>query len=145
MTGIVLLILRILLTLALYAFLGWAFWTIWRDLRRQENLLVNQQTPQIELRITDGDLVSEWIEYQGPEIIIGRDPTCECPLQSETVSATHARLAFHHKQWWLEDLNSTNGTFVNSIPVTSPIVVTNDDQIRCGDVILTMRLGKFGQ
>ncbi len=140
MTGIVLLILRVLLALALYVFLGWALWTIWRDLRHQSALIANRQAPTIELQVAAGDLGSEWTAHQGPEISIGRDPACDCTLPSETVSVAHAQLSFHHNQWWLEDLDSTNGTFVNSMAVTSPIVVTDGDEIRCGEVSLAIRL-----
>jgi len=140
MTGVILLILRSLMAVSLYAFLGWALWTIWRDLRQQGQLVANRQAPMIRIQVSDGDIVSEWKEYPTPEIILGRDPTCECPLRSETVSVTHARLSFHHNQWWIEDLNSTNGTFLNAIPVTTPIVVTDGDRLRCGDVMLSLKL-----
>ena len=42
--------------------------------------------------------------YRNSEITIGRDPACECSLNSGKVSANHARLSFSQNQWWIEDL-----------------------------------------
>lgn len=133
MTGVILLLIRAILALTLYVFLGWAFITIWRDLRQQKVTIQNQQPPEISLQIQNGEEVVEQL-FRGSEITLGRDPACECTLISETVSARHARFTFHHGQWWLEDLQSTNGTIINSQPLTTAIVVIPGDQIHCGDI-----------
>ncbi|MFN2234300.1 MAG: FHA domain-containing protein [Anaerolineales bacterium] len=133
MTGMILLLIRAILALTLYAFLGWAFITIWRDLRQQKTTVQNQQLPEINLHIQNGEEVVNQL-FQGTEVTLGRDPTCECTLISETVSARHARFTYHHGQWWLEDLKSTNGTIINGQPLTTAIVVIPGDQIHCGDI-----------
>jgi pSer/pThr/pTyr-binding forkhead associated (FHA) protein len=133
MTGVILLLIRTILALTLYAFLGWAFITIWRDLRQQKTTVQNQQPPEISLHIQNGDEVVSQL-FRGSEVTLGRDPNCECTLSSETVSARHARFTFHHSQWWLEDLQSTNGTIINGQPLTTAIVVIPGDQIHCGDI-----------
>jgi len=133
MTGVILLLIRTMLALTLYAFLGWAFLTIWRDLRYQKTTVQNQQPPEINLHIQNGEEVVNRL-FQGTEITLGRDPTCECALISETVSARHARFTYHHGQWWLEDLQSTNGTIINGQLLTTAIVVIPGDQIYCGDI-----------
>ncbi len=139
MTGTVLLIVRTALAVSLYIFLGWVLVTLWRDLRRQQKeSLVSQKPPEIQLAIQFGEN-THYQKYQGSEITLGRDPTCECILSSESVSARHARFSFHHNQWWIEDLKSTNGTFLNGEPVIISAVITVGDQIRCGDVIVTIQ------
>ena len=137
MTGIIFLLIRAILALTLFAFLGWAFITIWRDLRQQKTTVENQQPPEICLHIQNGEEVVDQL-FQGSEITLGRDPTCECTLMSETVSARHARFTFHHGQWWLEDLQSTNGTVINGQPLTTAIVVIPGDQIQCGDIQISI-------
>jgi hypothetical protein len=47
MTGIILLVIRTALALAIYVFLGWALITIWQDLRQQKKNHKDQQTPEI--------------------------------------------------------------------------------------------------
>ena len=133
MTGIFLLLIRTTLAVALYAFLFWALITIWRDLRQQKTYDQSQQPPEIHLQIQNGEDIQKRI-FQGTEIILGRDPTCECTLPSDTVSARHARFTHHHGQWWLEDLKSTNGTVINGEILVTAVVVIPGDQISCGEV-----------
>jgi pSer/pThr/pTyr-binding forkhead associated (FHA) protein len=58
----------------------------------------------------------------------------------EAMSAHHARISYHHTQWWLEDLNSTNGTFLNRDQVSVPTVIISGDEIKCGNTLLTIRI-----
>ncbi len=139
MSAIVFLILRILLALCLYGFLGWAFSTLWRDLKNQNQILASRQAPPIELSSVDGSHV---FHSNKPEIVIGRAPACDCALEDLTVSSRHARLAYHHHQWWVEDLGSTNGTFLNQETVAAPLVIASGDQIRCGQVVMIIAISE---
>ncbi|HZD55522.1 MAG TPA: FHA domain-containing protein [Anaerolineales bacterium] len=140
MSGTVLLLLRLLLVGALYTFLGWALLTLWRDLKRQGEVLSSRQAPALTLlRRAGADL--ETLHFTIPDVSIGRAPTSDLALEDNTVSAVHARLSFHHGQWWVEDLNSRNGTFLNDEPVSQPLVITSGDELRCGQVALTIGIG----
>ncbi len=109
MSGILVLILRIIFTLLLYAFLYWALSVIWRDLRGKTQELTHDVIPA--LLITPLDSTPEEImRFQTSEVILGRDTLCNLCVPHETVSARHARFTFQQNQWWVEDLNSTNGT-----------------------------------
>ena len=130
MTGTVLLILRILLAILLYAFLGWALYTLWRDMRRQTTLQIERQVRPVILTFEG----VEALRFSQLEVIIGRSASCDVTLEDKTVSGRHARLAYHHGQWWLEDLASTNGTFLNGEPVSAAVVLTHGDLVRCGQV-----------
>ena len=139
MTGIVVFILRLLLAGALYAFLGWSIYTIWQDLRIHSTLLSSKQIPIIKLETTNKEehLI---LELDLPEIIIGRDPNCEFSISDETISAKHAKLGYRQKQWWIEDLQSTNGTFLNEEEIKTPTVVISGDELRCGQVELSIQI-----
>jgi pSer/pThr/pTyr-binding forkhead associated (FHA) protein len=137
MTGILVLIARTALAIIIYIFLGWALITLWQDLRKQKKSIESQQPPEIWLTIRVGEIIQNR-QFRGTEILLGRDPICECILPSDTVSARHARLSYHHGQWWLEDLKSTNGTVLNGDPIQVPVVVVPGDQIRCGEVFLSI-------
>ena len=136
--------LRILLAMSLYAFLGWALSTIWNELRTQGTLLAARKIPGINLNIqVDNQLPSQHYFSQS-EILLGRDSHCDLPLSDETVSVRHARLSYHHGQWWLEDLGSTNGTRLNRELVSIPTVVINGDVVECGRVSILLNLGLDG-
>ncbi len=140
MSGVLFLILRILMAASLYAFLGLAIYLIWRDLLLHSRPSAYSQPPALTLiRSTDGEPVPA--RYTVTEIIIGRDPACDFVLENSTVSAKHTRLSFHQGQWWVEDLRSTNGTFLNQEPISTSLVITSGDEIRCGQVALTITVG----
>lgn len=144
MSGVVFLILRLGLTLGLYAFLFWALFTLWRDLQGQVKGLSARQPPPITLlRLVGAETVP--LRFAGPEVIIGRDPVCDCVLNDNTVSAQHVRLSYRQGQWWVEDLRSTNGTFLNLERVVVPLVVTSGDQLRCGQEVFTILIGDQGR
>jgi len=144
MSGQILLFLRLALTLTLYTFIGWAFLTLWRDLKAQSKLLALRQPPPITLKI-EAVGESQSLHFNQQAIAIGRDPLCDLVIDDGTVSAQHARLTYRQNQWWLEDLHSTNGSYLNQEAVLEPVVVTSGDQLRCGQVVLRIRIGLNGE
>ncbi|HZU86013.1 MAG TPA: FHA domain-containing protein [Anaerolineaceae bacterium] len=139
MTAAAILVLRIVLALLLYAFLAVCLITIWRELRLHSRLLENRRAPRITLYLSEeGEDLKRIFESQ--EIVIGRDLTCDYPIGDETVSARHAILRYHHNQWWVEDLQSTNGAFLNDERIITPTVIISGDQLRCGAARLSVQI-----
>jgi hypothetical protein len=139
MTAILLLILRLAMVLALYAFLGWAVYTLWRDIKRQSELLAARRIPKITLVSQFGD-ESISSDFVVPELVLGRDQTCDLILDEKTVSAEHARLSYHHGNWWVEDLHSRNGTFLNLDLLAAQAVLTSGDELQVGQVKLRIEI-----
>jgi len=140
MSGSIVLILRLALALTLYAFLGWALTTLWRDLQKQATALTTRRTAEISLKVRAGSEEPVLRHFVQAEITIGRDTTCDIFISDDSVSARHARLTYHHTQWWLEDFGSTNGTRLNGQAVTTPTVLTNEDEITCGATTLVVAM-----
>ncbi len=139
MSGPILLILRLLMALALYSFLGMVLLILWRDMKRQSELLSFRKVPTIKLvNLSKGN--GETYQFNTTEISIGRDPASDCHLIDDTVSANHAQLSDHHSNWWIEDLASKNGTYLNQENAKEPLVLTSGDQIRCGQVELLVSI-----
>jgi pSer/pThr/pTyr-binding forkhead associated (FHA) protein len=138
MSGPILLALRILLIASLYGLLGWAFYTLWRDLRRQVDVAAIQIVPLLTLS-GEGETLAVHNFHQ-EEVQVGRDPAADLCLDHPTISARHARLSYHHSQWWVEDLHSKNGTFLNGEPVMEPMVITQGDKLGFGQVSLIIEM-----
>jgi FHA domain len=140
MTGALLFVLRLAMAISLYVFLGWGLLVLWRDLKRHSELLATRLAPPIGLA---AQLVEGLKEYQfkGEEILIGREAACDVLLDDLTVSGKHARLAYHSSQWWVEDLQSRNGTYLNREPVISQVVLANGDELQVGQVIVQIAIG----
>ena len=140
MTAILVLILRFALTIALYAFLAWALATLWQEVKQQGDFLALQKKPTIQVHAKPENGKEFQYRYLQAEVTIGRDPNCDLPILDEAISAQHARISYHHSQWWLEDLNSTNGTFIGKSKVSVPTVLINSDQFKCGNTIFTVQM-----
>lgn len=137
MSAILVLILRLLLAVVLFAFLGYAIYTLWRDLKVTSQLVGTRKIPALIIARLEQDL-AEGRSYQVPEVLLGRDPSSDYPIQDDTVSSRHAKLSYHHNQWWIEDLASTNGTFLNDERLSTPTVVISGDLLRCGKIDLVV-------
>ncbi len=72
-----------------------------------------------------------------PELIIGRESHCAVYLPVENVSREHARIIRNGETFTLEDLDSTNGTFVNNVRIVS-CTLHQSDQIRIGQARITL-------
>jgi hypothetical protein len=75
------------------------------------------------------------IELAEGELTIGRSPECTIQLPRTMVSRRHAQVSFRNEEYHLEDLGSTNGTYVNGIKVVK-CVLRNNDQIDIGGVTI---------
>ncbi|WP_018636587.1 FHA domain-containing protein FhaB/FipA [Parafrankia elaeagni] len=98
---------------------------------------VADHTPT-RLVVTKGHLAGTTIPL-GPEVItMGRAPDSTLVLEDDFASGRHARLVPHDGQWFVEDLGSTNGTFLNRTKVTSPMPVPLGAPVRIGKTVLEL-------
>jgi pSer/pThr/pTyr-binding forkhead associated (FHA) protein len=140
MSGIILLGLRSAAAVALYALLGWILLLMWRTLRQQAAFLSSRKAAPLFLALVSANSPAKTLHFTDGDVAIGRDPDCECALPDSTISARHARLSYHHNQWWLEDLGSRNGTNLNGEKLKTATIVVNGDTIRCGQTTLQVIL-----
>jgi hypothetical protein len=137
-------LLRIAVVLLLYFFLWQVLRFVMRDLRSGGqpggNGLVESPYGQlVVLRAGQSGVVAGKIFPLGPSNIIGRSlENCEIALNDSFLSSQHARLELQGDVWVLEDLKSTNGTFLNEMEVRDSAIVEEGDIIRVGRVELRL-------
>ena len=73
------------------------------------------------------------------DIEIGRADHCTIRLADTYASQVHARLSARNGSWTIEDLGSTNGTFLNERRLESPSHVRSGDKVRIGTTVLELR------
>jgi diguanylate cyclase (GGDEF)-like protein len=88
-----------------------------------------------------GPLLGRRLSLSGFDHIIGRLPDLELSVDIEAISRQHARMQYDGAGWIVEDLGSTNGTFVNDVRVVSPRRLADGDLIRVGKAILKFLAG----
>lgn len=73
------------------------------------------------------------------EVTLGKGDECDLVLEDTYVSTRHARLFKKEESWFVEDLGSTNGTYLNRVKVSSPSPLAVGDEIRLGKTIVEVR------
>ena len=76
------------------------------------------------------------VELNRSQVYIGRDPECEVHIPTTTISRQHVRIFCRGEEYHVEDLDSTNGTYINGVKVKR-CVLRNNDQITVGDITIT--------
>lgn len=72
------------------------------------------------------------------EVTLGRADGCQIALEDPYASQVHARVFPSDGQWYVEDLGSTNGTYLNRRRVSGPMVVQRRDRLQIGNTVLEM-------
>jgi len=75
------------------------------------------------------------IAIAAPTMVIGREISNDIPIVEPEVSRKHARLIQQDDGFMLEDLGSTNGTFINGVRISSPQLLKAGDLITLGDSV----------
>lgn len=126
---------RLVFVVFLYIFVFWALASLRRSVRASAALANAPSTPATltltEAAPVDGP-VGRVVPIDRP-LVIGRRAECEIMLQDDAVSGRHARISWDTDSWQVEDLTSTNGTFVNGRRVQRPTRLKSGDALRVGN------------
>ena len=76
------------------------------------------------------------VELNRSQVYIGRDPECEVHIPTTTISRQHVRIFCRGEEYHVEDLDSTNGTYINGVKIKR-CILRNNDQITVGDITIT--------
>jgi len=85
------------------------------------------------------------ISFRGAEMVIGRVPGCDQVIDLPMISSRHARLFREGDQILIEDLRSSNGTFVNGTRVEGPVVLNSGDEVGLGSHRVTLAADSWTQ
>ncbi len=90
--------------------------------------------PEFSLVIESGGERGERFTFQQPEVTLGRTADNDLVLYDGAVSRRHIVIYYRNQQFIIEDLGSSNGTILNSYPLTQPNVLSEGDRIDIGPV-----------
>ncbi|MFT4288767.1 FHA domain-containing protein [Nocardioides sp.] len=89
--------------------------------------------------VVEGTNTGARAELADAPLLIGRGSDAAIRLDDDYASTRHARIAASGDQWFVEDLGSTNGTYVGAVRLTQPTTLTVGSRIRIGKTILELR------
>ncbi len=90
--------------------------------------------------ITEGSLAGTTVALQGQTITLGRAHDSTIVLDDDYASGRHARIyPDRDGQWIVEDLGSTNGTYLDRGRLTTPVPIPPGTPIRIGKTVIELR------
>jgi hypothetical protein len=92
-----------------------------------------------QLIVTEGSLAGTRVALTGKPILIGRANDSTLVLTDDYASTRHARISENNGVWYLEDLGSTNGTYIGHTKVTGPVPLEAGVVIRIGKTAMELR------
>jgi len=93
---------------------------------------------QFQFVMRSGPTPGVTFPLEGDQLIIGRDASNSITINDAEISRKHSRLSFQGGKYVLEDLGSTNGTFVNGQRLAGPVVLKPGDVVSLGEQIVLM-------
>ena len=154
MPPIVLTLVQGLLLLLLYLFVWRAVRVVIRDVSATPRMVTTappvatsrrkreadgQRPAPTELVVHDGDARPRVIPLDGQDITFGRAETSTVVINDPFVSDAHARVYYRDGAWVVDDLGSTNGTFLNQSRVAQPELLAAGDQLAIGKTVVQVR------
>jgi pSer/pThr/pTyr-binding forkhead associated (FHA) protein len=139
-------ILKYFLLALIWMFFIYATRMVWVELRRSKPekavapvgapVAADRRVP-LRLKVVDPPNRRGRTFELGEEVTLGRSPGCAVYLDDDTFTSTvHARVFQRNGELWLEDLRSTNGTYLNDERLAAPTRIQRGDRIKVGSTIL---------
>jgi pSer/pThr/pTyr-binding forkhead associated (FHA) protein len=97
-----------------------------------------RNTPR-QLVVTEGALAGTRIQLGAQPVLIGRADDSTLVLTDDYSSTRHARLSPRGSEWYVEDLGSTNGTYLDRAKVTTAVRVPMGTPVRIGKTVIELR------
>ena len=110
-----------------------------RPVSKQPKQPRSQRGTPRKLIVTDGALTGTSLSLTEAGVSVGRSPDSTLVLSDDYASTRHARLFPNNGQWYVEDLGSTNGTYLDRAKVNGPTAVPLGVPIRIGKTVLELR------
>ena len=107
--------------------------------RRQKAPKAPRRGVPTEVVVVSGSSAGTAVPLSAAPIVIGRGGDAQIVLDDDYVSTRHARIAASGDQWFVEDLGSTNGTYIGSVRINQPTAIALGTQVRIGKTILELR------
>jgi hypothetical protein len=129
-----------------YLVLAGLFWFLYSAVRVMEAELraasATEEVPRTATLVVEqaGDGLSRGQTFVvASGAVLGRSSASQILLPDEFASAQHARLVVRGSGFWVEDLGSKNGTYLNDRPVTAPVPIQSGDTLRVGQTVFRFR------
>lgn len=98
-----------------------------------------QRSAPVTLTVLAGPLAGTTLNLHSSAVLIGRAPSCTLVLDDDYASGRHARIFPHDGRWFVEDLGSTNGSYLDDHRVGEPEPMDPGRQLKIGQTVIELR------
>jgi len=102
--------------------------------------MLGSSQPVATLVVRQGAQAGMSFSITGNQVVLGREEGLDIILQDPESSRRHSRISWQGGQYVIEDLGSTNGTFVNGVQITTPQMLNPGDSIGIGQTALVFQM-----
>ena len=102
--------------------------------------MLGSSQPPATLVVRQGTQAGMSFSVTGNQVVMGREEGLDIILQDPESSRRHCRISWQGGQYVIEDLGSTNGTFVNGVQITTPQMLNPGDSIGIGQTALVFQM-----
>ena len=143
-------ILKLCLLVLLYLFFLRVLRAVWAEVRapkkveavprraKRETRRATRKAAPIQLAVVEPAAQQGRTFPLGQEVTVGRAAGCQVTLDDTYASQIHARLFARDGQLFVEDLGSTNGTYLNRKKVQGPMVMQRGDKLQVGNTVMEL-------
>lgn len=142
-------VLKICLLLLLYLFFFRVLRAVWTEVNlvrvgagapapRVARRVRKAERKPPQLTVVEPSELAGTVYPLGDELTLGRASACQVVLDDTYASQVHARIFQREGQLYVEDLGSTNGTYLNRRKVSGPMVVSHGDKIQVGSTVMEL-------
>ncbi len=151
MPTIVLDLLKYVFLAVLYIFMARAVRAIYLELKPERSPAAARRAPQPKpqqrrskrsprsVKVIEGEGIKGKTFSLSDELLVGRADSCQIVVSDSYASQVHARLFTKGDQVMVEDMGSTNGTYLNRQKVTAPVEAFKGDRVKIGKTVLELR------
>ena len=144
-------ILKFCLLALLYLFFLRVLWAVWSELRPSRTPALPPPPAKAQKKKKPrGEPLGQLVVITPPEqagvgysladeLTVGRAPGCQVRLDDTFVSQLHARVFKREGKYLVEDLGSTNGTYLNERKVAGPMAMSAGDHLKIGSIVLELK------
>jgi len=105
----------------------------------QTTQVLEDKTEPTHLVVTEGPRAGFSLKLAGTEVLIGRAKNSDLVVDDEFASTQHAKLIKLEDEWLLQDLNSTNGTFINGTKLGTAEILRVNTPVKIGKTVFELR------
>ncbi|CAN5870770.1 FHA domain-containing protein [soil metagenome] len=143
-------ILKLCLLALLYLFFLRVLRAVWTEIRgpkvvkssprraRKEARRVERKSEPVQLTIVEPPVLKGRRYPLADELTVGRAAGCQITIDDTYASQIHARVFSRDGQLFVEDLGSTNGTYINRTKVQGPQVMRRGDRLQVGNTVMEL-------